>query len=132
MLTFRPVEPRQTEGFSLQSITIYVRDHKHRKFPVGERSLELHYESFVLSQACRGEDEAKRLALDMLYGRAPRETQIAGREARVYELGPEPELGVIDPRSPAVVVSYDAEMFLLIASGELPSDALVRIAESLY
>lgn len=37
-----------------------------------------------------------------------------------------------DGRSPAVVAWHDGELFFLIASGELPSDALVRIAESLY
>ena len=132
MLTFQPVRPTHSKRFSVRSIAIYVRDHKHRELPVSDRSVEAYYDGFVLTQARRGEDEAKRLVLDVPYGRAPRVTRIAGREARVYELGPEPEPGDIDPRNPAVVVWRDAEMFFLIASDELSSEALVGIARSLY
>lgn len=132
LLTFQPLKPTQTEGFDLQSIAIYVRDYKHRELPVSERSLEVHYEGFVLTQVRSGEDEAKRQTLEVPYGREPIEARIAGHEARVYELGPEPEPGDIDPRNPAVVAWYDAEIFFLIASDALPSDALVRIAVSLY
>ena len=52
--------------------------------------------------------------------------------ARVYERGPEPPPGDIDGRSLAVVTWHDADMFYLIASDELTTDELVRIATSLY
>lgn len=132
LVTFKPLNPCLTEGFTLQSIAIYVRDYKHRELPVGERSLEAHYDGFVFTQRSCGKDEARRLALEVSYGRLSIEAKIACHEARVYELGPEPEPNDIDPRNPAVVVWHDSEMLLLIASDQLPSDALVRIAESVY
>ena len=132
MLTFHPLEPEHTAGLRLQSIRIHVRDHKLRELAVGDRSLEAHYGGFVLSQARRSAAEARRLALDVSYGRAPRAAEIAGCAARVYELGSEPQLGDIDGRPPAVVVWHDGELFYLIASDEMPSDNLVRIALSLY
>lgn len=132
MLTFRPLEPNHTAGLRLQSIAIHVRDHKFRELSVEDRTLEAHYGGFMLSQARKGAQEAKRLALGVSYGRAARDARIAGRAARVYELGPEPAPGDIDGRSPSVVTWHDAEMFYLIASGEMSSHDLVRIAISLY
>jgi hypothetical protein len=132
LLLFSPLEPGDTAGFRLQSIRIHVRDHKLREIAVGERTLEAHYGGFVLSQSRKGTHEARRLALDVRYGPVGREARIAGRAARVYELGPEPAPDDIDGRSPSVVTWHDAEMFYLIASGELSSDELVRIATSLY
>ena len=35
-------------------------------------------------------------------------------------------------RSPSVLTWHDADMFYLIASGEMPSEDLVTIANSLY
>lgn len=132
LLTFRPVAPKHTEGFELQSISVFVRDHKHRDVPIGERSLEAHYGGFVFSQSRRSEDEARRLALDVPYGRAPREARIVGHEARVYELGPEPPPDDIDGRSPAVVTWHDGERFFLVASDKLTAEALVRVAVSIF
>ena len=132
LINFKPLKPSRAEGFNLQSIAIFVRDHKQRELPVSERSLEAHYEGFVLTQGLKGANEARRLALEVPYGRLPVKTNIAGHEARAYELGPQPEPGDIDPRSPAVVVWHDAEMLLLIASDRLPADTLMRIAESVY
>ncbi len=132
MLTFRPIEPPHTAGLRLQSIHVHVRDHKLRDLPIEDRTLEAHYGGFVLSQSRKGAAEARRLALDVSYGRAAHETRIAGRAGRVYELGPEPPPDDIDGRSPAVVTWHDAEMFYLIASGGMSSDDLVRIAISLY
>ena len=131
MLTFRPLEPKNTAGLRLQSIQIHVRDHKLRELPIEDRTLEAHYGGFVLSQARKGADEARRLAL-AVSGRAAREVRIAGCVARVHELGPEPEPGDIDGRRPALVTWHDADMFYSIASGELPTDDLVRVANSLY
>jgi hypothetical protein len=96
------------------------------------RTLEVHYGAFVLSQSRPGAQEAERLALSVRYGPTAREAQVAGHAARVYELGPEPEPGDIDGRSPAVVTWHDAAMFYLIASGEMSSNNLVKIATSLY
>jgi hypothetical protein len=131
MLTFRPLEPKNTAGLRLQSIQIHVRDHKLRELPIEDRTLEAHYGGFVLSQARKGADEARRLAR-AVSGRAAREGRIAGRVARVHELGPEPEPGDIDGRRPAGVTWHDADMFYSIASGELSTDDLVRVANSLY
>jgi len=131
-MAFRPLEPAHTAGLGLQSIQIHVRDHRLRELPIEERTLEAHYGGFVLSQSRRGPNEARHLALDVSYGRAPREAQIAGCTARVYERGPEPPPGDIDGRSPAVVTWHDADMFYFIASGEMTTDDLIRIATSLY
>jgi hypothetical protein len=132
MLAFQPIEPAHTAGLGLQSLQIHVRDHKQRELPIEERTLEAHYGGFVLSQSQKGADEARRLALVVSYGRGPREARIAGCAARVYERGPEPPPGDIDGRSPAVVTWHDGAMFYLIASGEMATDDLVRIAISLY
>jgi hypothetical protein len=132
MLTFRPLEPSHTAGLRLQSIRIHVRDHKLRELPIDGRTLEAHYGGFVLSQSRKGTHEARRLALDVAYGRAAHDGRIAGCAARVYELGPEPAPGDIDGRSPSVVTWHDGDMFYLIASGEMSPDDLVRIAISLY
>ncbi len=132
MLTFQPLEPAHTAGFRLQAIRIHVRDHKLRELSVGDRSLEAHYGGFVLSQARKGSDEARRLAIDVSYGRDGRDMEVAGRAGRAYELGPIPAEDDIDGRSPSVVVWHDAEMFYLVASDEMSSSDLAKIAVSLY
>jgi hypothetical protein len=132
MLLFQPRGPRYTAGAGLQALRIHVRDHKSRDVPIGDRTLEAHYGQFVLSQALKGVDEARRLALVVSYGRAPREARIAGRPARVYERGPEPDADDPDGRLPAVVTWHDREMFYLIASDGLQPDVLVTIANSMY
>jgi hypothetical protein len=132
MLAFEPLEPADTAGLPLRSLQVHVRDHKERELPIGERTLEAHYGAFVLSESRHGIDEARRLALDVSYGRVVSETSIAGHDGRVYELGPAPPPDDIDGRSPAVVVWPDGEMFFLIASTEMASDELMRIAVSLY
>jgi hypothetical protein len=132
MLTFQPRVPRHTAGLPLQTLRIHVRDHKRRELPLGARSLEAHYGRFSLSQARKTEDEARRLVVGVSYGPDPREARITGREARVYELGPEPQPDDIDGRRPAVVVWHDAGMFFLVASSEMACDELIGIATSLY
>jgi hypothetical protein len=132
MLTFTPLQPKYTAGFGLESIRIYVRDHRHRELAIADRTCEAHYGSFVVSQSQRPSREARRLALEVAYGREPREAWIAGHEGRMYQLGPEPELDDIDGRQPAVVTWHDGEMFYLVASSEMPSEQLERIAMSLY
>lgn len=132
MLTFRPFEPAFTAGRELASLRIHIRDHKMRELPIEQRALEVHYGPFVISQSRKGAEEARRLALDVSYGRNPREGSIAGRPARIYELGLEPEPDDLDGRPPSVVTWHDGEMFFLIASGEMPVDELIPIAASLY
>lgn len=131
-LAFQPVEPGYTAGQVRPSIQVHVRDHKNRELRVGDRTLEIHYGVFVLSQARRGIAEAARLALSVSYGREPRPAEISGHPAHVCELGPVPDPADIDGREPAVVTWHDGEMHYLVASGELPAEVLVRIAESLY
>jgi len=132
MLTFRPIQPQYTAGCALQSIRIHVRDHKGRELSIADRTLEAHYGVFTVSQARRGHVEARRLALDVPYGQNGQDAEIAGCRACIYELGPETEPTDIDGRMPAVVVWHDGEMFYLIASGEMQSAELIRIAKSLY
>jgi hypothetical protein len=132
MLTFEPRAPCYTAGLRLHSLRVHVRDHKLRMLSVSERILEAHYGAFVLSQARRGGGEARRLALAVPYGSGGRDGRIAGRPARIYELGSEPEPDDIDGRSPAVVAWHDADLFCLVASATMASDKLVRIAGSLY
>ena len=132
LLAFRPVEPRDTAGLAVVSIRVHVRDHKLRELALEERTLEVSFGAFVLSQSRPGAGEARRLALEVLYGQAPREMQIAGHSARVYELGPVPPPDDLDGRTPSVVAWHDAEMLYLIASGEMAAERLVQIAESMY
>jgi hypothetical protein len=130
MLTFDPVVPRRTAGFSLQSLQIHIRDHRRRDVPVADRTLEAHYGGFVLTQS-RAADARSR-ALNRSYGSDPRDIRVAGREGKLYEMGSEPEPDDIEGRMPAVVTWSDGELFYLIASGELPADVLLTIANSMY
>jgi hypothetical protein len=131
-LVFVPIEPADTAGLPLDSLAIHVRDVEHGELPVADRSLELHYGGFVVSQARKGEAEAQRWATGVRYGRDPEEGMVAGHPARVYGLGPEPDPDDIDGRSPAVVVWQDGEMLYLVASGTLDAPVLLRVAESMY
>ena len=131
-LAFRPVPPSYTAGFALQSLRVHVADHLLHRLAVADRTLEAHYGGFVLSEARRTPDEARRLALDVSYGRDARAERIADHDARIYELGAEPAPDDIDGRPPSVVAWHDAEMFYLIASNTLPAERLILIARSLY
>jgi hypothetical protein len=132
LLTFEPVEPRDTAGRARPALRVHVRDHRRREIPVADRTLEAHYGSFVFTQSRKGAGEARRLALTVRYGPEPREAEILGRPARAYELGPEVPPDDVDGRSPAVVAWADGEMFYFLASGELPADDLIRIATSVH
>jgi hypothetical protein len=132
MLVFQPLERRQIAGYSLRSIRIHMRDHKLRDLPIEERTIEAHFGAFTLSQARKGLEEARRLALEVSYGGTPRDARVAGRAARVYELGPEPPPDDINGRSPSVVTWHDGGIFFLLASGEMSSGELMQIATSLY
>ena len=132
MLTFQPLRPKYTAGLELESIRIYVRDHRQRDLPIPDRTCEAHYRSFVLSQSRRTPHEARRLALEVSYGPAPIVARIFDHDARVYELGPDPGPEDLDGRSPAVVTWHDGDMFFLIASSEMSVAELQRIAMSVY
>jgi hypothetical protein len=107
-------------------------DHRNRQVPVQARSVELHYGAFVFTQSAPGPTEARRRVVDNRYGPEPIEGQILGREARLYELGPDPGPDDVDGRSPAVVTWHDDGIHYLIASTELTSQRLVDVAMSVY
>ena len=132
MLTFEPLVPRTPAALHSPSLRIHVRDHKLRELPPAERSLEAHYSSFVFTQSRHERAEARRLALSVAYGGQPTDAASAGREARVYELGPPVPPDDIDGRVPAVVVWHDEGMFFLMASGSMTTEALREIANSVY
>ena len=62
MLTFEPRVPRKTAGRERTGIHVHVRDHKGRELPVANRTLEVHYGAFVVSQSRKGASEARRWA----------------------------------------------------------------------
>ena len=92
----------------------------------------MHYGGFVLSQSRKGASEARRWALSVSYGAEAKSADVAGREGRMYPLGPVPEADDIDPRMPAVVTWCEGEMFYLVASDTLGPDDLLVIARSCY
>ncbi len=132
LIEFEPIRPRRTRGREVQSFAVHVRDHKKRELSPRSRSLEVHYGAFVFSQSRKGKSEARRWALGQSYGQNPKSVDIAGREGRLYPLGPVPEPDDIDPRMPAVVTWHDGEMFYLVASESLDADDLLVIARSCY
>jgi len=123
-LGFKPFRPRHRP----QAFRIHVRDHRLRDVPP---TLEVYFDGFTLSQAKRDEVEARRLATES-YGLEPAVVRIGRNQAVAYELGPEPDPGDIDPRSPSVVTWADGDLFLLLASDTKPADDLLEIAASLY
>jgi hypothetical protein len=130
MLTFTPRLPRRTAGHGLGSLQVHVRDHKLRELAPASRSLEAHYGAFVLTQSKHAPQEARRLALKVMYGAEARTVHVGGREGRAYDMGPEPEPGDPDGRMPAVVTWADGWLFFLLASGDLEMGELLRIAGS--
>jgi hypothetical protein len=131
-LTFDPAIPSYTAGRALESLQIHVRDHRMRELPRGDRSLEAHYGSFVFAQSHAEPADARLAAIETSYGSNPSDALIAGREGRVYPLGPDPAPDDVDGRMPAVVVWHDRGRFFLVASTELESPELLRIATSAY
>jgi hypothetical protein len=131
LLTFCPSVPTFTAGCELDSIAVFVMDHRRREVPVEERSVELHYGRFVVSQQRPGIVEARRQALDLSYGTDPIDLQVSDGIGRGYQLGPEVANDDIDGRSPAVVVWANGDTFNLVASSELSLDVLIEIAVSL-
>ena len=131
-LAFAPLRPAETAGHALESLSIFVRDHKHRDLSIDERILEAHYGAFSVSQSRPGSEEARRQVVEVPYGSGAMQALVAGHEARFYELGPEVDPGDIDGRSPAVVVWHENARFYLVASYTLELEVLTRIADSLY
>jgi hypothetical protein len=131
-LSFEPRLPRSTGGRALEGIRIFIRDHKKRDLPVGDRTLELRYAGFGFSQGRKGVDGARVAALETSYGRAPRPADVAGHAGRMVDLGPEVPADDIDGRSSAVVTWPDDEMFFFVASAEMSAEDLLVIARSVY
>lgn len=132
LVDFEPLRPRHTRGHEVQSFAVHIRDHKKRELSRRSRSLEIHYGAFVLSQSRKGKSEARRWALGVSYGRDAQTADVAGREGRLYPLGPAPQPDDVDPRMPAVVTWCDGEMFYLLASERLEVESLLEIAQSCY
>jgi len=128
LLLFRPSLPAVTAGCVMESIAVFVMDHRRREVPVELRSVELHYGRFVVSQQRPGPVEARRLALDVSYGREPIEVHLASGPGRAYELGPVTDDA--DGRAPAVVVWVARDRFHLVGSSELTRAVLIEIAGS--
>ncbi len=131
-LSFTPRQPAHAAGRELQSLSVFVRDHRLRELAAADRSLEAHYGDFVISQSSPGPAEARRRALEVSYGADPRELRIGGHPGRRYELGS--QLPAEDPEgpSPAVIVWHDDAALLLVASDTLEASELVDIAQSMY
>ena len=85
-----------------------------------------------MSQSGPGPAEARRLTLETSYGRNPIEAQLLGREARIYERGPEPDPDDIDGSMPAVVTWHDGAVHHVVASAELGTTEQIDIAMSIY
>ena len=126
----RPRVPADTAGRALQSLQLFVRDHRQREVPEGERALEAHYGDFVFSQSRPGARQARAAVVETSYGSPARPAEVSGCEARGYERGPEPAPDDPDPRMPAVVVWCDGEEFFLLASERLDLAELLPIARS--
>jgi hypothetical protein len=129
---FAPRVPGYSGGLVLQTVDVHIRDHRQRDLSLAERSVELHYGDFVLSQSHPGKDEARRRATAVNYGAAPCLANIGAHEGRSYELGPEPSPDDPDGRAPAVVTWHDSGRHYLVASARLPVEELIRIAQSVY
>lgn len=131
-VAFTPLEPSNTAGCALEGMNIFVKDHKMREVPLENRTLEMHYGQFVISQKkCENGDAAKKMALETKYGQSPSEGKINGFDARMYELGPETAEDDMDGRRPAAVAWHNEEMFFLIASTQMNVSKLIKIAKSM-
>ncbi|HMF97102.1 MAG TPA: ankyrin repeat domain-containing protein [Vicinamibacterales bacterium] len=130
LVAFVPRVPKATAGAGPPTLRVFVRDHRLRAVPIGERTLEADYGQFVFTQSHRTAEQAQFLALNVSYGPAPQEASILGRPARMYELGPAPTPEDVDGRSPAVISWHDGGAFYLLASGEMTADVLLTIAMS--
>ncbi len=132
-LNFKPLVPGKHFKHKLKSLRIFVRDHKMRQLPIGDRSLEAFFGSFMFSQTQRADaDEARRQTVEVSYGQFGQEALIASHVGRGYELGPKPPAEDIDGRSPSVVVWHDGNMSYMLASSERPLIDLIKIAGSFY
>lgn len=133
LVEFRPRVPADTDGNELASLAVHVMDHRGRRLPLGERSLEAHYGRFVVDQKRVGSrEEASRRALVTSYGPDPVQVTVGEHEGRRYALGPEVAEDDVDGRSPAVVVWSVEDVVCLIASAELDHPVLLRVAESMH
>jgi hypothetical protein len=127
---FAPRLPRNTLGRALESLSVFVRNHRMREVELHERTLEAYYGAFSFSQSRPGVAAARRGVVETSYGQGPRSEHVNGCEARSYPLGPEPPPGHPDPRMPAVVVWFEHDRFFLVASESLDVETLLAVARS--
>lgn len=131
-IDFEPRVPSFTADCRRRSLSIHVVDHRRRRLPQRERSLEAHYDRFVIDQKRASSPlAATRLATETSYGPDPQRITVGRCEGRSYRIGPEVDPDDVDGRSPAVVVWSDGDLVCLVASTELDADALLRIADSM-
>jgi hypothetical protein len=130
---FTPRVPTDTAGCDLISLAVHVMDHRGRRLPSEERSLEAHYGRFVIDQKrASTTEDARRAALETFYGPDPVEVTIGGSVGRRYALGPPVDADDVDGRSPAIVVWSVSDVVYLIASTELDDTVLMAIAASMH
>jgi hypothetical protein len=127
LVVFGPIQLATVTQSELVSLAVHIRDHKRRDLPITDRTLEAYYDDFTFSQRmCATSKEAKRMAVEISYGPAPRKAIVGGGEARVYE----GELDSDDDEAlPPVVVWHADEMFYLLAGRTLDAQALLQLAE---
>ncbi|MDH4307798.1 MAG: hypothetical protein OEZ14_12405 [Acidimicrobiia bacterium] len=129
VLEFTPVIPRWTDGCELVAVSVFVMDHTMRVLEPAERTLELHYGDFVVSQ--QATENGRRLAHETPYGRQRRTGTARGLEISIHDLGPPVEEQDPDGREPAVVTWEENGVFCLVASSTWPADELLRVIESM-
>ena len=83
LLDFEPLVLGNKKKRRLQSLYVYVRDHKQRELPTGDRSLEAYFDGFVYTQKQSTTAEARRLALSKSYGLEGRDIQVATYPGRL-------------------------------------------------
>ena len=132
-IDFQPRCPAYTAGFSLESLSIHVMDHRKRRLPVSRRSLEAHFGGFVIDQTrFASANQARKQALSIRYGQVANSIDVSGNEGRSYARGPVPDEDDPDGRDPAVIVWNEGERFFLVTSVELDDEELYRVASSMY
>ena len=134
LIGFEPLRPNDTAGFTLDSLSVHVMDHRMRRLPPEECTLEAHYGGFVFTQSGPGAAEARRLAYDSFYGPSPLDASVGTHAARAYDEGPVPEPDDPDGQMPALVVWQDGDRFFLLAGAVDGVDVpvLLRVANSIY
>lgn len=129
LIRFAPWIPEGPHVSTSVALSVHVKDHRGHDLAPGDRSLEAHFDEFVLDQKRHASaSRAKSFALETLFGPNPRCVSVRGHEGRSYALGPPPPPHDIDGRSPAIVVWSEVEVVILLASTQLDEADLLAIA----